>query len=649
MPPPPALEVVGVSKRFRGRSVLDGVDVGVQLGQVHGLLGPNGAGKTTLLRIVLGLVRPDDGVIRLQGVDQVWPGVLVGVAGFVEGPRFYPYLSGRKNLRLLARLNGGISDAAVADVLDRCGLTSRAEDLVGDYSLGMRQRLGVAAALLGDPQLLVLDEPSSGLDPRGARDLRALLKDLAGQGKAVVLSSHVLAEVEDVCDEVTVLRAGRLAFSGAPHRMRPSAPLLTVHTNNDAVALRLAPVAVHARARPEGGLLVHGQDEDLDRYVLQLAVQGIAVRRAYEEGDALESAYIALTADAPPPRDAPGDEGLAELAVRSGQGRVHGLPTAAAGRGRGGATGSGQTAPDPAGRTRPASSPPSLAPTAPGPDRTGGGGARRPAGRALDVFRVEWSKLAAQGRVRGALLLCVLGPVVFALALTAQSGAPSDSLFGRYAHESGFAFDLVVLGFAGQWVLPLLVAVVAADVFASEDACGTWSSILTRSVSRRHVVAGKAAAAATWGLVVVVVLSLSTVGAGMLTVGRQPLVSLSGTVLPAARATELVACAWMSSLLPVLGWTGVALALSALLHRTGAAILATGVLGAAVQLLTLVPLPRLVQRGLLSAPAAAWHGLFVEPQFHGPLVRAGAVAVIYAVAGVAVSTVVVGAREFRAG
>jgi len=183
---------------------------------VFGYLGPNGAGKTTSLRMLLGLIRPTEGSAQLFGRDPLEVGAraLDGVAGFVEGPRFYPYLSGRKNLRLLGDLDGGVPASRIEEVLDVVELRDRGKDRVGGYSHGMRQRLGIAASLLREPQLLLLDEPTTGLDPAGMRDMRELVKRLAGEGITILLSSHILAEVEELCNRVAIIRSGRIIYEG---------------------------------------------------------------------------------------------------------------------------------------------------------------------------------------------------------------------------------------------------------------------------------------------------------------------------------------------------------------------------------------------------------------------------------------------------
>ena len=296
-----ALEARGVSKRFGARDALHGVDFTVTPGHVHGLLGPNGAGKTTLIRILLGLVRRDAGRITLLGhaLDSIGNRLPDGVGGVVEGAAVYPYLTGRQNLALLARLDGRAGDPRVADAIERSGVGAFADVLVRAYSAGMRQRLGLAAALLRDPRLLLLDEPTSALDPASARDARALVGDLAAGGAAVVLSSHDLTEVEDLCDAVTVLRAGRVIFAGpvAELRARAGGVIHAFETSDDRAARALASdhSGIHVTAA-DGGLAATGTLDAIDGYIIALGRAGIAVRRLERRASSLEDAFLRLTA-----------------------------------------------------------------------------------------------------------------------------------------------------------------------------------------------------------------------------------------------------------------------------------------------------------------------------------------------------------------
>jgi ABC-2 type transport system ATP-binding protein len=292
-----AVEVAGVTKWFGETTALDRVDLRVEPGSVHGLLGPNGAGKTTLLSVLFGLVVPDEGEVRLFGRTrrQAGAGWLDGVGGFIETPRFYPYLSGTRNLGVLAALDEDL----VGDVIDLVGLEGAAAQKVKGYSLGMRQRLGLAASLLRRPRLLILDEPTNGMDPAGIRELRAAVRGLADRGVSVVLSSHDMAQVEEVCDRVTVLHRGEVAFDGTLDRMRAAAPdpAWCLRTSDDRAALDMARGGgeLEATARAGGGLTVVAEQSALDGFVIDLALSGLAVRGLALDVTPLESLFFALT------------------------------------------------------------------------------------------------------------------------------------------------------------------------------------------------------------------------------------------------------------------------------------------------------------------------------------------------------------------
>ena len=291
-----------MSKRYGSRDALCGVDLVAQPGEVHGLLGPNGAGKTTLMRVVLGLVQRDAGTVQVLGRDlhSTAGPIPSGVAGIVETPTFYPYLSGRDNLGLLARLDGDRkSGDRLHRVLNQTGLEPHADVDVSAYSSGMRQRLGLAAALLRAPRLLVLDEPTSALDPGSARDVRALARSIADEGAAVVLSSHDMAEVEGLCSTLTVIDRGRVVFSGAVDelRRRTTGVVHTLRTSDDGAALQLASAspAVRATAVADGGLEVSANRDALDGYVIGLGCAGVAVRALQSRERSLESLFLELT------------------------------------------------------------------------------------------------------------------------------------------------------------------------------------------------------------------------------------------------------------------------------------------------------------------------------------------------------------------
>jgi ABC-2 type transport system ATP-binding protein len=295
-----AVNAEGVSKSFGPvRAVVD-VSLQVAPGEVYGVLGPNGAGKTTLLRMLFGLIRPDAGHIEVFAKTWRDSGVhtLDGVAGFIESPRFYPYLTGRQNLLGLARLDGGVPAGLIEEVLEVVDLTDRADRKAGGYSYGMKQRLGVAASLLRQPKLLVLDEPANGLDPAGIRDMRALVKQLAESGLTVLLSSHHMDEVEEICDNVTIMSAGSVSFHGSITDLRAMAPdpghLLRTSADDAALVLSERHQLISV-APAEDALRVVGPDDAVAAYVADLVGTGITLRAFTPTETPLESLFFMLT------------------------------------------------------------------------------------------------------------------------------------------------------------------------------------------------------------------------------------------------------------------------------------------------------------------------------------------------------------------
>ena len=215
----------GLTKRYGTHAVVDRVHMNVAPGEIYGFLGPNGAGKTTTLRMLVGLIRPTGGTATVLGHTPGDPAVVRRIGVLIEGPGFYPYLTGRDNLRVLAKYRG-LERADVRDALDRVGLADRADDKFRTYSLGMKQRLGVGAALLGRPDLLILDEPTNGLDPQGMAEMRELITTLAGDGHTVLLSSHMLSEVQGICDRVGVISGGQLLTESTVAELRGASSLL---------------------------------------------------------------------------------------------------------------------------------------------------------------------------------------------------------------------------------------------------------------------------------------------------------------------------------------------------------------------------------------------------------------------------------------
>jgi ABC-2 type transport system ATP-binding protein len=302
------VEVRGLVKRYGLITAVDHIDLVVRPGDVYGYLGPNGAGKTTSLRMMLGLIRPTAGTVRLFGADpQTSVGALHGVAGFVEAPTFYPYLTGRRNLELLAAFDGGDARGRIEAALDTVDLTPRAKDRVGGYSHGMRQRLGIAAALLRDPRLMLLDEPATGLDPAGMRDMRRLIRRLAEQGMTVLLSSHLMNEVEEVCNRVAIVRSGKVVYEGEIAALkRGTGAGYRLSTTDDERALAVCRAQpgiedVHATADAIGFTANEQAAAELSQALVEA---GALIRVLSPQTQSLEELFFSLTeATAPTDRD----------------------------------------------------------------------------------------------------------------------------------------------------------------------------------------------------------------------------------------------------------------------------------------------------------------------------------------------------------
>ena len=310
---PPAVSTTALRKTYGAIEAVAGVDVTVQAGDVYGYLGPNGAGKTTSLRMMLGLIRPTEGRVRLFGRDPMASvQALQGVAGFVEAPTFYPYLNARKNLEMLAAYDGDGARERIDQALDTVELTGRQRDKVGGYSHGMRQRLGIAAALLRDPKLLLLDEPATGLDPAGMRDMRLLIRRLAEQGMTVLLSSHLLNEVEDVCNRVAIVRQGKIVYEGEIAALKRGAGTrYWLQTTDDERARAICQVQPGVENLGEShGRITFTADEAAAAALSQALVEsGALIRAMAPETVTLEDLFFELTegdgsAPAPVPAEA---------------------------------------------------------------------------------------------------------------------------------------------------------------------------------------------------------------------------------------------------------------------------------------------------------------------------------------------------------
>ena len=286
------VEARRLTKRYGTLTAVDSLDLSVRAGEVYGFLGPNGAGKTTTLRMLLGLIRPTSGEVRLFGRP---PGRLDGVGALIEGPAFYPYLSGRDNLRVMAR-HAGVPPGRIAAVLDQVELTDRAADRYAAYSLGMKQRLGVAAALLKDPRLVVLDEPTNGLDPAGMADMRLLVRRLGAAGCTVLLSSHLMTEVQELCDRVGVIAGGRLVAESTVAELRGEPGLRLVATPLEAAATQARGLlGTGAVQVVDGGLRLAVPPARAAEVNAALVGAGIAVSELRAEERSLEDAFLTLT------------------------------------------------------------------------------------------------------------------------------------------------------------------------------------------------------------------------------------------------------------------------------------------------------------------------------------------------------------------
>ncbi|WP_417562411.1 ABC transporter ATP-binding protein [Microbacterium sp.] len=299
----------GLTKRFgrsRGRAAVDGLDLDVPRGSVFGFLGPNGSGKTTTIRMLLGLAAPTAGAIRVLGSDmpRATSTVLPRVGALVEGPAFVPFLTGAANLMRFDAADPTSSRttrrARVQAALDRVGLGAAAHKKAGAYSLGMKQRLGLASALLGPRELLVLDEPTNGLDPQGTREVRALIRALADDGTTVFLSSHLLGEIEQVCTHVAVMRSGRLVTSGTLEQLRAqSAPRVRVRTpDTEAAASTLHRMGLTVERTGSDELdAALPAERPVEAVTAALVGDGVRVRGITVTGASLEERFVELTGE----------------------------------------------------------------------------------------------------------------------------------------------------------------------------------------------------------------------------------------------------------------------------------------------------------------------------------------------------------------
>lgn len=292
-----ALSTRGLTKRFgANQAAVEDLDLTVRHGETYGLLGPNGAGKTTTLRMFLGLTKPSEGEIEV--LDQS-PGTFSGlssVGALVETPAFYPYLSGRKNLELMASLSGVQKDSGqtIDTALRQVGMERRASEKFKKYSLGMKQRLGIASALLGEPEVLFLDEPTNGLDPRGVAEMRELIRELGRKEITILLSSHMLVEVEHVCDRVGMLSRGRLVSEGSVDELRGSHEEVVLRAEPSSEARRIVTQASFdvSDESESGELKISAKEESIPELARLLVEAGVGIRELRPERRSLEDAYL---------------------------------------------------------------------------------------------------------------------------------------------------------------------------------------------------------------------------------------------------------------------------------------------------------------------------------------------------------------------
>jgi ABC-2 type transport system ATP-binding protein len=313
------IEIEGLRKEYRRRgghrvAAIDGLDLAIPEGGVYGFLGPNGSGKTTTIRCLLGLVRPSKGTVHIFGTKA--PAALHDtmrrIGAIVESPALFPTMTGRENLVLLGAIDG-IGKTRAATVLETVGLAESGDELVKKYSLGMRQRLAIAAALLKDPELLILDEPANGLDPAGIRQVRALLRELAAEGRTIFLSSHILSEVEQTCERVAIMSRGRCVVSGTVSEVLASGASDAVLVQVDDLeagmsALQRAGLAVDRR---NGQIRVRIAPRQAGRITRALAAEDLWVTDLRPEERSLEDLFLELTANS---ADSAADGATEELA-----------------------------------------------------------------------------------------------------------------------------------------------------------------------------------------------------------------------------------------------------------------------------------------------------------------------------------------------
>jgi ABC-type multidrug transport system ATPase subunit len=296
----PILEIEDLTKRYKGRPVVNRLSMNVERGDIFGFLGRNGAGKSTTLRMVLGLVRPTSGSVRLVGHDMARHSMraLARVGAIIESPAFYEQFSGRQNLKMFAAMSGGATSSRIEHVLEIVGLRSRAEDAVRVYSHGMRQRLGIAQALLPDPDFIILDEPTDGLDPQGILEMRLLIRRLKEElGLTIMLSSHLLYEVEQICNRIAIIEGGNLIYQGSIEELVAKEKTIKLKVDRPDTAYKLlqdtSGLAISRNG--DGSLYLRIADEEIPVVNSLLVEHGLRVFELSPQRETLEQVFFRLT------------------------------------------------------------------------------------------------------------------------------------------------------------------------------------------------------------------------------------------------------------------------------------------------------------------------------------------------------------------
>ncbi len=524
------LSITGLVKRYRtGTVAVDGLDLSVGHGQIFGLLGLNGAGKTTTLRAILSLIRPTAGQVRIYG-EIVHPGapVLSAVGALVDSPSFIPNLTGRDNLELYwEELPGAAAGPYLGEAIARVGLEGVIDAKVKSYSSGMRQRLGLAQALMGNPHLLVLDEPTTGLDPQQVREMRSLIRSLAGSGTTVLLSSHLLGEVEQICTHAAVMDRGRLRASGTIEELTGSTSSLYLEVDDVDLASSVLEGCdkVIRVAREGGGLAVELDGIARSRLVSLLVGAGVGVE-SLAQRHRLEDVFLGLLSDAEP------------VATRSGPDQSAGGSAGnTAGPGAGDTAGAGNTAgPGAAGVHE------SAAPTgSPVPRRDALARVWRWLRGSGRLTRVEMQKQLL--RTRTWLALAVIGalPVIITLAYRiggpAQAGETGSQLsFFIVVSHSGLDMALAELSALGPFMLVIVVALFAGEAISSEATWGTLRYVLSRPVQRGQLLVAKLAVALALLVAATALISITGLASGLLAFGWHPVVTPQLLTMPAGSA-----------------------------------------------------------------------------------------------------------------